>query len=98
MGMAFVYRRDYPKNPRWRAFTRQQLKLRPVCEECLAHKSSELHHRYYYVGGVSILGRETPHDVTAICRPCHVDLHQQLWKLRRETGEKRGKPWWRALF
>jgi hypothetical protein len=87
--MAFNYRRDYKKNPRWRAFTTEQLRLRPLCEECRVRPSKELHHRYYYDGNGSILGREQPRDVTAICRPCHEEIEEQKQREKRKKIVKK---------
>lgn len=87
MNTVFNYRRDYPKNKRWRAFSRQELRLRPRCEECLVRPSFELHHRLYYDDHGSVLGRETPDMVTAICRTCHEEIEEYR---NRKKSVKRG--------
>ncbi len=49
------------------------------CEACGGHRPLQLHHLRYVgregSGRRSIFGHEQPHDLKALCRPCHMAAH-----------------------
>jgi hypothetical protein len=53
------------------------------CEDCGDGGSLELHHLRYHTelshdykyGGELIFGKETPNDLAALCRDCHLQRH-----------------------
>lgn len=88
------YREVYLQSSHWKTFSRKQLAKRLICEECLRAPATELHHRRYYdERGRSILGREQPYDMTAICRPCHTEIEEFK---RQQRGER--KSLWTTIF
>src|SRR5512139_45463 len=55
------------------------------CEQCGHRERLELHHLYYRTDGdmyspdgVSIVGREEPDDLVALCRECHLSRHVDM--------------------
>jgi hypothetical protein len=91
------YRTTYCRSDHWRAFSREQLHARPFCEVCHAAKAVELHHWHYRDAGVSILGREKPSDVIAICRPCHelAEARKRRYGVAKVYGRRAGKAVWK---
>jgi hypothetical protein len=85
------YRTGYLRTEWWRNFRRVQLELRPICEECRKAPATELHHRRYSDARGSLLFRERPSTVTAICRPCHdaVEAYKASLPKRRNRTRRR---------
>lgn len=69
---AFVTRkrRKFRRSFLWRQFCREQLHLRPTCEECGLHRSIDVHHL-----DPAHYEDLTPEKFEALCRKCHQDRH-----------------------
>ncbi|MBO0863481.1 MAG: hypothetical protein J2P16_00205 [Mycobacterium sp.] len=78
-----------------RAAVRQRAKGR--CEDCGETRRLELHHLRYWTepdwhgDSERIDGRETPHDLDALCRDCHhsqhIDLNGEFWSDPQEMEQ-----------
>lgn len=67
-------RPDIPAATRQAVFTRAG----GHCEECFVRARLELHHKRYHTDDAwrtDIRGRETPDDLVALCRACHLSRH-----------------------
>ena len=91
------YRTVYIRGDHWRTFSREQLHARPFCEVCRAARAVELHHWRYKDAQGSILGRERPTDVVAICRSCHelAEARKQRWGVAKVYGQRARKAAWK---
>lgn len=73
---------DYLKSEHWISFRTEYYRVHArCCIVCYDEHRLNLHHRYYSIGGVSILNRETFSDVCVLCERCHGLLHKK--KLER---------------
>ncbi len=61
----------------WLALRAEVLEKRPTCESCGTDRRLQLHHRYYFKAGKSVLYRERQHpDVfMVLCHDCHMAAH-----------------------
>jgi len=85
-----VDRPPIPENVRRRVFAR----CRRRCEDCGRPYRLELHHLRYHTDDwrrESILGKETPNDLAALCRWCHhqrhIDPNGEFWADPQEMAE-----------
>ena len=65
---------DYHREVRRKALIRDNFE----CQICKSKLFLELHHKKYYINGVSILGRELEHmeHVVILCGKCHQKQHK----------------------
>lgn len=66
---------EYLESPHWLKFKRKYYSKKRDCLVCNTTKALNLHHVSY-----DHLGDERQSDVIPLCRPCHVDVHDYLFK------------------
>jgi len=67
--------RDYLESPHWLKFKKAYYAKKRFCVICTTDKQLNLHHVTYHR-----LGKERQSDVLPLCRPCHVNVHEYLYK------------------
>lgn len=64
----------YLESPEWEAKRALALeRARHWCEDCSERRATQVHHRSY-----RNVGDEQPHELVAICAPCHEARHPHL--------------------
>ena len=87
------YRNYYLRSKHWRETRlKKHNELKKLaCEKCkkpmwfivedgyfqIKGASLDIHHRYYYRNGKSILWNERPEDLQVLCRTCHNKEHER---------------------
>lgn len=68
---------EYLKGPYWLNLRTEILATRKLCEGCASVHRLQLHHRYYYKNGKSVLYHERQHPdvLVVLCRDCHMTQH-----------------------
>lgn len=82
---------------RWRLLRHDKLSQSPLCERCKEEgrlrPASEVHHIVPVENGHTKAERAAlmfdPHNLQALCHDCHVTVHNQMGKWKRENVRKR---------
>ena len=76
------YMSRYYKSEHWIELSRRIRKERPLCEECLIARSTQVHHRVY-----NDLWNEKDSQLTAICSDCHKSVED--FKRKNKITQKK---------
>lgn len=68
---------EYLRGPYWKKLRAEKLAEKSACEDCGTRQYLNLHHRYYYNSGKSVLyhERDYPDVLRVLCYPCHMKQH-----------------------
>ncbi len=69
---------QYLAGPYWQSLRREMLGNDSRCKDCGGAAHLQLHHRYYYKDGKSVLYRERSHAdlLVVLCHSCHMQRHR----------------------
>ena len=80
------YRNYYLRSRHWRETRKNKIKKHDYWCDCCSRIAKigtiqqwrlDVHHRYYYRNGKSILWHERPEDLQVLCRTCHNKEHER---------------------
>jgi len=68
---------EYLRGPYWEKLRAEKLAEKSACEDCGTRQYLNLHHRYCYNSGKSVLyhERDYPDVLKVLCYPCHMKKH-----------------------